>query len=266
MPAESCTRRALLVAAPLLWLPPACAWATAAGGRLFVDDAGRRVVLPARITRVFAAGAPAEVLLYTLVPEMLVGRNHMPSEAAQEFMPAAFRHPQPIVWLPDPDGAEHDAELLALRPDVYIDYGDLDADYVQSVSNVQARTGIPGIILDGRYEQIPRVYRKLGAALGVAPRGRQLARATERLLQRYPPGAADSARGALPTVPFSWGPRPPSVNRLPGLIWQSYIAGNRPFDAAFYTELREFFALFYHYRPSEVQLRQRVESTLAESR
>ena len=34
----------------------------------FVDDAGRAVVLPARPSRVFAAGAPADVLVYTLAP------------------------------------------------------------------------------------------------------------------------------------------------------------------------------------------------------
>ena len=43
------------------------------------------VLLPARVSRVFAAGAPAEVLLYTLVPDMLVGRNHMPTAAALEL-------------------------------------------------------------------------------------------------------------------------------------------------------------------------------------
>ncbi len=37
----------------------------------FVDDAKRSRVLPPRVTRVLAAGGPAEVLLYTLVPEML---------------------------------------------------------------------------------------------------------------------------------------------------------------------------------------------------
>ena len=54
------------------------------------DDAKRTVAVPAHVSRVFAAGAPAEVLLYTLVPEMLVGRNHMPSAAALELMPQAL--------------------------------------------------------------------------------------------------------------------------------------------------------------------------------
>jgi hypothetical protein len=34
-----------------------------AGQEPFVDDAGRRVALPPSVERVFAAGAPAEVLL-----------------------------------------------------------------------------------------------------------------------------------------------------------------------------------------------------------
>src|SRR5262249_20853973 len=60
----------------------------------FTDDAQRTITLPAHPARVFAAGAPAEVLLYTLVPDMLVGRNHMPPAAALEFMPPTLRSPK----------------------------------------------------------------------------------------------------------------------------------------------------------------------------
>ena len=67
----------------------------------FTDDAKRSVTLPGHVSRVFAAGAPAEVLLYTLVPDMLVGRNHMPTAAALEFMPPELRSPKPIKNLPD---------------------------------------------------------------------------------------------------------------------------------------------------------------------
>jgi len=59
--------------------------ATATAQVPFTDDAGRSVVLPARIDRVFAAGAPAELLLYTLAPEKLPGRNNVPSSAALEL-------------------------------------------------------------------------------------------------------------------------------------------------------------------------------------
>lgn len=307
-----------------------------------VDDAHRTVTLPVEIRRVFAAGAPAEVLLYTLVPEKLVGRNHLPAEAALEFMPPEFRHPVRVMRLPDPDDTRNDEELLALKPDVYIDYGDVNADYIRAVSNVQQRTGIPAMLLDGGLERIPDIYRKLGRVLGVSDRGKRLAAEVDGMLAKYRgvlrkaaqaprayiacsadgripcldgdrsgevaaflgainvAGTRDTAPArpvtlddmkawnpeviiagneaaaarirsdeawqsiravaehrvyAPPALPFAWGPRPPSVNRLMGLIWLAYVLPGRPFDGAFFNDMRNFFAAFYHVSLSDEQMR-----------
>ena len=88
-----------------------------------MDDAKRTVSLPASVNRVFAAGAPAEVLLYTLAPDRLAGRNRVPEGPAIEFFPPAFRNPVFIRQLPEVDNPAADAELVALKPDVYVDYG-----------------------------------------------------------------------------------------------------------------------------------------------
>src|SRR5215467_13934132 len=154
------------------------------------DDAKRTVSLPAHVSRVFAAGAPAEVLLYTLVPDMLVGRNHMPPAAALEFMPPTLRSPKPIKNLPDRDDPRYDDELLALKPDVYVDYGTVDDDYVAALEAISGRTKVPALILDGRLTNIPVAYRKLGAALGVPDRGERAAAEAQRILDKY--------RGAAP--------------------------------------------------------------------
>jgi iron complex transport system substrate-binding protein len=37
------------------------------------DAAGRAVPIPAKVTRVFPAGPPAAILLYTLAPDLLIG-------------------------------------------------------------------------------------------------------------------------------------------------------------------------------------------------
>ena len=140
----------------------------------FVDDAGRSVALPARVGRVMAAGAPAEVMLYTLVPDFLVGRNRVPGDDALEFFPPAYRTPTLIRQLPEVDNPAADAELVALKPDVYIDYGTVQEDYIASVEAVQRRTRVPGIILNGAVARIPEMYRRLGAALGVKDRGDRL--------------------------------------------------------------------------------------------
>jgi iron complex transport system substrate-binding protein len=313
------------------------------GQGAFVDDAGRRVELPARVDRVFSAGAPAEVLLYTLVPEKLPGRNMVPSPAALAFIPPRFREPVAIANLPDRDDPRYDAELLALDVDVYIDYGTVDADYVEALEAISARTHIPGVILDGSLTKIPDVYRRLGVALGVPERGAQLASAAQRLLDEYrgalsarPPrvylacsqnglspcfrgqsagevaellGAVnvagnfeDAARRPLtvaqiralapdvivapsrdaaaaieadaawrdvaavaagrvraaPALPFNWGARPPSVNRLAGLIWLAYVLPGRPFDDAFFAQVRAFYESFYHVQLTDEQLRELV--------
>ena len=137
----------------------------------FVDDAKRTVTLPPSVTRVFAAGAPAEVLLYTLVPEKLVGRNRVPEGPAVEFFPPAYRNPVFVRQLPEVDNPAADAELVALKPDVYVDYGTVHDDYIAVIEAVQKRTGVAGIILDGELARIPAVYRRLGTAFGTAARG-----------------------------------------------------------------------------------------------
>jgi iron complex transport system substrate-binding protein len=58
-----------------------------------------------------------------------------------------------------------------------------------------------------------------------------------------------------PSLPYSWGPRPPSVNRLPGLIWLSYVARGRAFDAEFNADIRAFFSDFYHLDLTDQQIR-----------
>lgn len=306
----------------------------------FVDDAKRAVQLPSRVSRVFAAGAPAEVLLYTLVPDMLAGRNRLPEGAAVEFFPPQYRKPFFIKQLPEVDNPAYDAELLALKPDVYVDYGTVGEDYIASLNAVQQRTRVPGIILDGALPRIPETYRRLGAALGVAARGEQLAMAAERLMAKYRgvlaakaprvylacsndgfvPCLEDESSGEqlkwlggvnvagtrvtslrrprtideikafsphavvvtggndaaarlranpmwqsveavaagrvyqYPALPYGWGARPPSVNRLPGLIWLAYVAQQRAFDAEFSADVRAFFRDFYHLDLTEQQL------------
>jgi iron complex transport system substrate-binding protein len=277
---------------------------------------------------------------------MLVGRNRLPEEEALEFFPAAYRNPVLIRRLPEVDDPQADAELVALKPDLYVDYGTVQEDYVAAVEAVQRRTGVPGVILDGALERVPEIYRRLGTALGVATRGDRLAKAADQILRRHRGALASSgsrvylacsadgfvpcladesaaeqlawlgglnvagtrasaprrplsldeikalrprtivisgAAGAAarlranpawqgvdavaagrvyewPRVPYGWGSRPPSVNRLPGVVWLAYRASDRAFDAAFYAEIRGFFRDFYHFEPTEAQLRMVLES------
>ncbi|PWK64077.1 hypothetical protein [Aminobacter sp. AP02] len=67
--------------------------AVAAGQeRTFTDAAGRKVALPANITRVMAAGPPASVLLYSVAPEKLVGWVREFKDDEKEFIAEPTAH------------------------------------------------------------------------------------------------------------------------------------------------------------------------------
>ena len=61
------TRRTFITATPALLLPR-----LARAGSIR-DAAGRELPIPANVTRVFPAGPPAAILLYTLAPDLLLG-------------------------------------------------------------------------------------------------------------------------------------------------------------------------------------------------
>jgi iron complex transport system substrate-binding protein len=69
------------------------------------------------------------------------------------------------------------------------------------------------------------------------------------------PAVANGRVHVPPGLPFNWGPRPPSVNRLPGMIWMSYVLRPKAFDDEFDADLGAFFEAFYHLDLDARQLR-----------
>ena len=63
-------RRNLVAAGALFTLAP---FARAQRAREVVDAAGRTVVVPARVQRIYAAGPPASVLVFAIAPDKLIG-------------------------------------------------------------------------------------------------------------------------------------------------------------------------------------------------
>src|SRR5215467_11510010 len=101
------------------------------------DATGRTLPVPAKVTRVFPAGPPAAILLYTLAPDLLLG------------WPRANRAEECVYLLPDvctrPEvgritGRGNTANLesvLALKPDLILDVGSTSETYVSLAERVQ---------------------------------------------------------------------------------------------------------------------------------
>ena len=191
-------RRRTLLAAPVV------ASQAARAERAVPDATGRRIAVPDRIGRVFPAGPPAAILLYTLAPELLVGwpaRPPRPAEAAF-MLPGAAALPE-IGRLTGRDNTANVEAVLAQRPDLVLDYGSTRPVFVSLAERVQAQTGLPTLLLDGALGKIPETYRLLGAILDRRDAAEARAVAAERILAE----ALASRPAARPRVLYVRGPR-----------------------------------------------------------
>jgi iron complex transport system substrate-binding protein len=195
-------RRALL--ASLLATPIG----SAVGAREVRDAIGRTAEVGERIARVFPAGPPASVLLYTIAPDLMAGwPGRVPTPADAAFLlDEAARLPE-IGRLTGRDNSANIEAMLRNRPDLVLDYGSINATYVSLANRVQQQTGVPTLLLDGALAKIPETYRQLGDILGRRVDGEERARAAETILAEAATHAATLASRGRPKVLYVRGPR-----------------------------------------------------------
>jgi iron complex transport system substrate-binding protein len=195
-------RRTLALGAAALMVVPR----TACAAREVVDSAGRKVMLPDRIGRVFAAGGPAAVAIYVLRPDAMVG---WPREVRDEEKPYVLPGVRdlPAVGMITGRGDTANVELLLkAKPDLIVDFGSTRGTFVSLADSTQSRTGIPYVLIDGRFEATAASLRLLGSMLGVAERGEALARYTEDLFARVDKAVASVPEASRPRAYLARGP------------------------------------------------------------
>lgn len=163
------------------------------------DGAGRAVPVPDKVERVFPAGPPAAIMLYTLAPELLLGwpRANRPEEC--EFMlPDICRRPE-VGRLTGRGNTANLEVVTALKPDLILDVGSVRETFVSLADRVQQQTGIPYALLDGRLSETEKAYTQLGRLV------RREARAEE--LVRYVAQTIAAIHGRIAAVPDNQRPR-----------------------------------------------------------
>jgi iron complex transport system substrate-binding protein len=171
------------------------------------DGAGRAVPMPARVERVFPAGPPAAIFLYTLAPELLLGwpRANRPEE--REFLlPDVGSRPE-VGRITGRGNTANLEVVLALKPDLILDVGSTSPTYVSLADRVQQQTGIPYALLDGRFDGIAAAYRTLGALIGRPAQGEDFARTAETMIGTVTQRIGGIAPDRRPRVYYARGPR-----------------------------------------------------------
>ncbi|PKU25596.1 iron ABC transporter substrate-binding protein [Telmatospirillum siberiense] len=184
----------------LVLVSPMGGWAA---GRTVVDDAGRKVEIPAVVDHVFAAGPPAGVLVYVVAPEKLMGWPYLRSEEARAYLAPRYAD-LPVIGRLAGRGSTASSEMVArLHPDMILDAGSIDPTYVSLAERVQTQTGIPYLLIDGRIADTPAMLRKAGDLLGVPERGNTLAGYAEGVLAEVTGRIASHAGEKRPSVYYA---------------------------------------------------------------
>ena len=196
--------RAILAAAALFL---AAAAAPAADTRSVTDSADRRVDVPARVERVYAAGGPASIFLYTLAPEKMLGWNRPLSPEERAFVPSRYAELPTLGRLTGRGNTANVEAVLAARPDLIFDYGSLTETYRSLADRIQRQIGVPYLLIAGSLAAIPDVYTRVGDLLGVGDRGRELGRYAERVLAETDRRVARVPAAQRPSVYYGRGPK-----------------------------------------------------------
>jgi iron complex transport system substrate-binding protein len=198
----SLDRRALIAQLSAAILAPCPARAATV-----TDSAGRAVPVPARVERVFPAGPPAAIFLYTLAPELLLGWPRANRREEREFLlPDVGGRPE-VGRITGRGNTANIEVVLALKPDLILDVGSVNPTYVSLAERVQQQTGIPYALLDGRFDRIARGYRTLGALIGQREQGEGFARSAEDVIDAVTRRVEPIAPKRRPRVYYARGPR-----------------------------------------------------------
>jgi iron complex transport system substrate-binding protein len=159
----------------------------------FVDAAERYVVVPDHIARVMTVSQPADVLVFVLAPEKLVGWSTPLTRAQRAYLPAKFARLPFVVGAASPGPAETAQAVARLRPDLVIDCGPISPETAARADQIQQQSGVPYIVLDNSIQTTPHTLRIIGEMLGVGDRGGDLG--------KYADYAIDALRGTLLIAP-----------------------------------------------------------------
>lgn len=167
--------------------PPAAAPAdgAAAGDTvLFTDSAGREVEVPAVIDRIAITGPMAQIVLFALAPDRLVGVASAWDPGAEQYLDEKYFNLPELGQLYGGSGDMNLESLLASGAQVVIDVGEPKDTIAAELDALQEQTGLPFVHISATTETTGDAYRMLGALLNLPQEAEALASYCESVYAR----------------------------------------------------------------------------------
>lgn len=158
--------------------------APAAETRTFTDSVGRTVTLPARIDKVAVTGPLAQIVLFALCPDKLVGIANAWDVSAAEYLDTEYYNLPLLGQLYGGQGELSLETLLASGAQVVIDVGEPKDTIAEDLDALQEQTGLPFVHVTATTQTTGEAYRLLGELVGMEAEAEALASYCEEVYAR----------------------------------------------------------------------------------
>jgi iron complex transport system substrate-binding protein len=173
-PSAAATSASSLSAAVKTSPSPGAAPSSAAGETyLFADSAGRKVEIPKNVERIAPSGQLAQMVLFALAPDKLVGLSNKWSQDAGIYMDAKYLK-LPVFGQFYGSANLNMEALAAAKPQLIIDIGEKKSSIVEDMDSVQKQLGIPTIFVEATLASLPASYETLGQVLDMTKEAKVL--------------------------------------------------------------------------------------------
>jgi len=135
--------------------------------RVFVDSLGREVVVDREITRIAVTAPLAQIVVFALAPDMLVGIAEPWNDSAVQYINEQYTLRPVLGQLYGGKGGFNLEELLSVNPQVVIDIGEPKDSAAEDLDALSEQTGIPFVHISAYIDRMDEAYAKLGELLGL---------------------------------------------------------------------------------------------------
>ncbi|RCX21074.1 iron complex transport system substrate-binding protein [Anaerobacterium chartisolvens] len=142
--------------------------------REITDMAGRKVIIPSEVNKVYSSSAIGTVTMYTLAPEKLAGWNFALVPGEKKYIDKKYHDIPALGAWSGKKGAANVEEIIRLKPDFILSMGNVDDTQVSAANAIQDQTGIPVVMLDGPLTGMDKAYELLGEYIGEQERAKEL--------------------------------------------------------------------------------------------
>ena len=148
---------------------------TAPETRVFTDSVGREVTVPAQIDKVALSGPMAQIVLFALCPDKLVGISNAWDESAAQYLDTEYYNLPLLGQLYGGKGELNLETLLESGAQVVIDVGEAKGSIVEDLDALQEQTTIPFVHISAALATMDETYTMLGDLLGMPDEAKTLA-------------------------------------------------------------------------------------------